>query len=56
MRAEDFTTEALELTGKCLTLSPDHYTIFNYRRKILQALIAEKETPEEKMTLVSTEL
>lgn len=53
MREENYTAEALDLTTKCMTLSPDFYTVFNFRRKILQTLLAGVE---DKGQLLSKEL
>ena len=46
-----YTPEALELTTKCLTLSPDHYTIFNYRREILSNIFETEAIEETEATL-----
>lgn len=38
----DLSAEALELTSKAIRLSPDFYTVFNYRRQILTDLIKQE--------------
>lgn len=38
----DLSSEALELTSKAIRLSPDFYTVFNYRRQILTNLLTQE--------------
>lgn len=42
VREGHFTFEVLELTSKLLTLNPEYYTIWNYRRLILQHQLSQK--------------
>ncbi|MCJ1348054.1 Rab geranylgeranyltransferase [Peltigera leucophlebia] len=43
---EHFTFEVLELTSKLLTLNPEFYTIWNYRRLILQHQLNQQLSPD----------
>jgi len=50
-----YTQESLDLTTKCITLSPDFYSVFNFRRRILQCLL-EDQSEEAKAELLGKEL
>jgi geranylgeranyl transferase type-2 subunit alpha len=39
VHTKDFSPETLDLTSKLLTRNPEYYTIWNYRRRVLQHLI-----------------
>ena len=40
-KCKDFTEEALELTAKMLKSNPDFYSVWNYRKEILVAMIPD---------------
>ena len=54
-KAAVYTQESLDLTTKCITLSPDFYSVFNFRRRILEALLAD-QSEEIKGEILSKEL
>ena len=50
-----YTQESLDLTTKCITLSPDFYSVFNFRRRILQHLLTD-QSEETKGEMLGKEL
>ncbi|RPA92530.1 protein prenylyltransferase [Choiromyces venosus 120613-1] len=45
--AKEYTLDALEGTARLLRLNPEYYTIWNYRREILQQVLLVKYSPPE---------
>ena len=43
---EDLSESALELTSKAISLSPDIYSFFNYRRKILEHVLSQSPSSQ----------
>lgn len=54
--SQDFTPEALSLTNRLLSLNPEFYTIWNYRRQILVDGIFPSKSPTEINDLIATDL
>ncbi|GIX80228.1 geranylgeranyl transferase type-2 subunit alpha [Caerostris darwini] len=55
--AKEFDEEALELTARILEKNPDFYTLWNYRREILQFLKNEKAEEEiKRLSLIELDL